>query len=1547
MSILSKAPFLPRILMIFGVVAALALTLGIFFLGGVAADPSPQQKPAPPPPVASPVTEVRLSTKRDVAPGPAIRLYVNTRNLAHITVSAYKIDAARWMLRREKNNSDGNDGGNSGSMPDALPPGKPARVFPVTVGDPKLKSSREQPDIYRSKQFNLPVLPPGTYLLVANGGDGKKDWAVVNVTNLAVVLKRTPDSLLAWVTDHGTGAPVTGAKVTLWDRASGKSSAEGRTDSEGIYRVKLRPDTTQTVIVTRETPGTPADIAALSLGSNDPDNRLVSHLQTDRPVYRPGATVSYRAILRRTKGTGYATEANVPVTAEVRDSRDNVQQQTTETSSPLGTVAGSFAIPAQGALGPYSLVLTARDGQKAYATFTVAEYRKPDFLATVTPAKKRYLSGETGTFAVQATYYFGAPLPGATVRYVIRRSATPYYGAFASGDGNGSDAADSAWFASGDGNLYARDTYAADDVVADDTVTTDAEGRANITFPTRGDIGDASYAISCTVTDGQRREVTATGSVPVYAASLRLGIRTKVYTAPLNGVVPVELRLSDLDGRPVGGRVSLVTRQRVYDEKTGATSWRVLSQSAAVVPASGKATATVPAAKEGEVELRATITDGAKRIAVAVSAFYVSAPDTKVAAEREEPSVRVRLGAPSYQPGDTVSVFLAANKPERPVLLTVEGNALFAYKVVPPGKSAYTWKLPATAGMAPNAHVSASQWVAVRENPASKTRYTRLLTGGVPLPVPDRSRRLALTVTPDRNDYRPGDRVLYTVRARDGKTGAPVAGAEVALAVIDDAIFAVRPDATPDIYGAFWGYRENHTQTAASAPEEVSGGAYQNAEPTGVAPVRQKFLDTAFWNARLVTGSDGNAVATVELPGNLTAWRATAFGVTGSTAVGHTLSRVTSSRPVMLRLATPRQFVQGDRLTLIGTVSNRTDRERTFRVSLTATGVQPAPGENAAQSVTVPAKGEATVEWRVSADAIPAPDGRAVLEGTLTTEPGPGETLADLSDRVRVSVPVRPRGVATTARVGAAVSGTADETTVSLDLPAGRIEPATEFRVSVRGGAGATARSAAARLYKNSGYGTLAAADLLLVAATPGAPPADSAALRDALALLSRGQTPGGAWGWWDDAPADARVTARVMRALVALKRAPGILPASVPFPENLLKRGIGGGNTLYRETGLWEERAYLAAVLAPLDPASAPFLAEVADRNAGTLSPAATLILAKGFLEAGNKDRARQFTRAITSQSVAGPETAYIPAGERPGQRAGVIETTARALETLVALNDGNDAPARTKLARWLLLPPDGGDGEGRPEATPSEEADIIRALLLYSRAQGNGNSGNGTGSEMPSADDFTLTVNGVAVPWEKRAPGTESIAPLTANVPRDLLKDGANAVTLKRARSTAGEAFVTAEALVYRAQTAEIAAGMRVLRRFESQNEYGVWGEVLPASRLRPGAAVRVTVVVWPNETADAVKVIEPLPAGFEFVDSERGGNAREEVRDGALFHYLPVNGSEPVTFRYYLRSESEGMLMALPATGELIRRPAVRGGSAAQVLDVRDAPKEDKTP
>lgn len=1466
-----------------------------------------QTKPTPKPtPTPTPETDVRIGTKRDVAPGPKVRVSVNTRNVPVIQVAVYKIDTAKWLREREKGSGQYRYG--EGPKPEPLPPGKPVRTWSVTIGDPKLRPSKEQPNIYRSKQFNLPELPPGAYLLEASGG-GKTKWTVVHVTNMAVVVKRAPRKVLVWVTDHRSGEPVSNAKVTLYDRPGVKVFAQGVTGKDGVFTFAAEPNNSQTLIVERTT-GKQPDRAGMPLGNFDPDGRLVSHVQTDRPVYRPGATVQYRAIMRLTKDQGYTPLGNTPVTVEVRDSRDNVIQRTQENTNAIGTVAGEFPVPAQGALGAYSLVLTTGKGT-AYETFSVAEYRKPDFKVTATPAEKRYLAGEKGLFRIQADYYFGAPLEKGAVQYTVRRTLNPYYG----GDFGEDDSSE--WFAGGDGNLYARDTYGANEVVADGTVMTDKNGRAEIPFPTRGDLPDMNYILTCTTTDGQRRQVQSGASVPVFAASLRLGIRVRVYSAPLNGIVPVDLRLADLDGKPASGTVILTTRQSEYDEKTQKTVWKELSRSAVTVPANGKASAKVPAAREGSVEVVATVTDSTGRKSFATAHIWVMDPDAEPEKEEQEPTVTLRLDHKTYKPGDTAQVYLTTNTPSRPTLLTVEGADVFAWIVAPKGKPNFLWKVPTTLAMSPNAYIGASQWA----------RPAYMVSGNVMLPVPDLTRRLDITVKADRNAYRPGDQATYSVEARDGKTGKPVPNAEVALAVVDESIFAVRPDTTADPFGHFWGQRQNYTQTMASAPEEVSGGAYQRNSPDGVAPVREKFLDTAFWNAHLITGADGKATATVDLPGNLTSWRATALAITESTQAGCSTSQITVSRPVMLRLATPRQFVQGDTITLIGTISNRTEQERDFEVTLSAEGIVIAPGESEKKTVQVPAKGEGKVEWRVNAATIPTPSGLARLEGTLiVTNRAAGETLADYSDRLRVSVPVRPRGMASRIVVGKAVRDA--ETALTVDLPADRLEPASLLTVTVRGGAAQAARGEASALYQGYAYGSGPAAARLHLAATPGAPVLEAKLLSEVLALLSRFQNGQGSWGWWEDATADTGLTADALLALAALKDNQGILPPTLPYPDNLLRRGIMGGKTLYDQTGLWEERAILAVALARLDGKFNPLLDEVLTRNQGTLSPYATLLLAEALHRVGKTEEAKRLVSEVRKIAVSGPESAYIPAGERPGWRVSTIRTTAQALETLIALKE--DSSFQDQLASWLLNP---SNGDSVLYATFIDRAAAARALLRYAHAIGV------TQAAPPDPAAVTLTVNGTAVPWEKRAPGTEDFAPLTARVPRELLKDGENRILLQR-NGGAGDLFALADATVYHPQENETAAGMRVMRRFEAQTDFGTWQEVRPGDTVQPSWPVRVTVVVWPNETADALRVVEPIPSGFEYVDGEKTTYSRDEVRDGAIIHYLQVDGATPVTFRYYIRAESEGTLIALPATGELIRRPAIHGGSNAQTLFVQEA-------
>ena len=108
--------------------------------------------------------------------------------------------------------------------------------------------------------------------------------------------------------------------------------------------------------------------------------------------------------------------------------------------------------------------------------------------------------------------------------------------------------------------------------------------------------------------------------------------------------------------------------------------------------------------------------------------------------------------------------------------------------------------------------------------------------------------------------------------------------------------------------------------------------------------IRKAFPDTAFWAADLVTDAAGKAHAKVEFPDSLTTWRATARGVTADTRVGGAITKTIVRKNLILRLAVPRFFVQGDEVMISALVHNYLANEKTARVSLDVKGLDVLDG---------------------------------------------------------------------------------------------------------------------------------------------------------------------------------------------------------------------------------------------------------------------------------------------------------------------------------------------------------------------------------------------------------------------------------------------------------------------------------------------------------------------------------------------------------------------------------------------------------------------------
>ena len=1393
--------------------------------------------------------EVSAWVSKDITTSSKIRLQLNTRNVPKVHISAYRVDGEEWLKRAHSDSQ----------KPTTI--GRPIQQWDTAVAEPN--RFRNSTDEYFSRQINLPSLPPGVYRLDVSGGN-KTASAVVNVTNLAVILKHSPTKTLVWVTDALSGAVVKNARINQYS-SDGTLQGTHRTGIDGVVVTNLRPSFVSFVIRRGN------DLAGVSSDIGNPDYRLVAHFQTDRPIYRPGQTVFFKSILRRTLGQGYQVPIGSKCKIELRDPKNNPIDEVSLVTSQFGTVDGKFDIPSEGMTGAYTIVLT-NETDTAYETFTVAEYRKPEFKVEIAPAKKRYLSGQSLDFDLNASYYFGAPLQQASVHYSVRRSGIPFYR---------SDPTET-WFYGGDGNLYPRDTYSSQPFVAEDTVFTDARGHVSIKVPSDPRLGDENYTVSCTVEDANRRQISAGASVPVYAASIRIGLRSDVRYGTLGGLVPVIISAADLDGKPVSANVKLRLTKPEWDEKSGKMVERTLTESTASVTKTGTTKFNVPALEDNNLILYASADDGTGRTAKAQLGIWVAGKFVRSPRrERPQPNVEVKLDRRVFQPGDIAHALISTNNPGNPVLVVIEGGDIWKYIVIQNSKPNQVYDVVATTNMSPNGYVTAQQW-----------DHGQLISSNEILPIPDPDKALNVDVRPNRTDYRPGETASYTVRTTT-RSGVPVA-AEVAFSVVDEAIYALSPDVTSDIYRHYWGQRQNFVQTVMSAPEEMSGGAYQRVST--VAPLRQRFEDTAFWNAIVRTDSLGLAKVTVEIPGNLTTWRATARAVTNQTSVGSSVSSVVANRSTMLRLSPPRQMVAGDRLTLIGMVDNRSDKAHEFEVSLVADGI--TLSEPTRRRILVGAKRQGKIEWKIEAARTDI-KGQAILTGQAVALDVDETVRADFSDAVEAKFPIVPDGIREREIVGGTVSNLAF---ARLNLPSDRLEPGTLVKIEVSGGVRTKMQTVAEGLLKSSRWGTIQAAGQLEAAAALGID-SRSTDVRESLALLSRvGRSDG--WGWWENAPSDAAITARVLSALATARSA-----KLVPY-DSLLTQAQRAANELYGRTNLWEHRALLTAALIQSGDPSANNKIEETLRRGQKMSPFARLRLAEAMANSHRKEALELAHTAIKDFSV-GPDSAFVPAGYGIGWTASNFETTAQAVATLVALQ--LDSETQHKLVRWLVQP------QSNYWRSIEDDSTMVHSLASYTRTHPDPNR----------VGNVEILVNGSPVETTTSRVGDS----VFATIPRVLLKSGANKFELRRSES--GEASFSIDASIVRHATGESLKGVRMIRRFEIRNDAGIW---VPINRpIHPVEPVRCTSVVWGDDIPDALRIVEPTPSGFEFVDGENGSSARQEIRDGAVVHFL-INNGNPQIFRYYIRAESEGNLSVLPATAEYIRRPADRGQSSGDRLEVK---------
>lgn len=1386
----------------------------------------------------------------------------------------------------------------------AAKPGEKGTAFaeiPVLNEKQLVRSWRENFEIrdrWEEQSVDIPVKESGLYLVEAT--DGKlRAYTILSVSAMAVLTKTQPGETLARVVDRASGAPLENVEVEV--RSYRQLHATLKSDAGGFVRWQGNSPNDVFVVARR---GREVAFDALSdyMINGDAERRLSVYAYTDRPVYRPGHKVHYKAVLRKATKFGYELPDVSWVNAEVLDGDGKAVHREELKVGQFGSVKGEFNLPVTAGLGYYTVKFTAGRAE-SYASFQVEEYKKPEYEVKVRVFQPRVVQGEKVEAVVAARYYFGEPVRGAKVTYTVRRA--PYY---------------PPWYEPEEGYEQTEEEegggeYFHGEQGEEQTGQLNEKGELAIALPTPVAARDYLFRIEARVMDEGNREVTGYGLLIATRGSYSVRVRPEkyVYAAGEAGNFPIETM--DYDGGAVSAEWRAELRRIEWRGKR--EEGPVVAAAAGRTSADGRAQAVLMMPAAGTYIVRVTSRAAGGRELTEEVYVWVSGSGSI----EGDPEIRLKLAPDKkkYSPGDTARVLILTPDAPADLWLTIESRGVMdsrAVRAVEPG--GLTVEIPIRSEYQPRVYVSASY-----------VKNGRLHEGSAALRVPPVERELAVAISSAKSEYKPGEPVRYDILVKDHQ-GRGVQ-AELSLGVVDEALYAVKRDLTQTPLSFFYGNTYNEVNNSNSLTYYFRGEAGKRAmrlahirpslgqlkpDNVGDPRVRKAFPDTAFWVADLVTDEQGRGQVNFSFPDALTLWRGTARAVSADTRVGSAVHRVTVRKNLLLRPVAPRFLMEGDEVSLGMIVQNYLASAKQVKLSLDATQVTLLDARE--KTIRVDAKGTAKVEWRVK--VLPGAESVLTAKGLTDEE----------SDAIEIRLPVKSYGTLLTKGISG-VAGDGDTVAARLEAPGeGRRTIALQVSPSLAGsllGAleylstfpyGCTEQTLSSflpnviitRALDELGISSRLRREELRDKVTAG------------LERLYSYQHDDGAWGWWKNDASHPFMTAHVIDGMKQARA------AGYPVAQDSLARGE---QWLRREFDQQRDaradlRAYLAYALGT-------------KRDLDAVWPQREKLSAYGlaFLGLGLSTLKDSRASEVADQLV---KLAVVRGGEAswPGERDPLLdfssditaETTAHVLKFLTRVRP--ESPLLAQAATWLVRHRDQGQWWNSTKQT----AMVIYGVTDYLKLSG----------ELQPDFRVRVAVNGkVVLERQFRAADALRLEDVALEAP------AAAENQLEVRMSGKGKLYWNAQARYY--STAEnLGVGGRQVRReyfrlVPRENAGTTTYSLEPLTgEIRPGDTIAGLVSVRAPDL-QYVLIEEPIPAGMELVSNEqtfhlagrpawwRYSWAQREYRDDRVAFFRSWLGREEEQFFYVMKAVNPGQFRISPTRVQPMYKPEeVTTGQAARL-------------
>ena len=817
------------------------------------------------------------------------------------------------------------------------------------------------------------------------------NWLTLQVTDIGITLRYAYNKVLVWATKLSTGEPIARARVELLEGSgvvrSGTTDANGLAvfefrDGEFVSRfTDLYPSSNLNSydkgfrVKVIEGGGAAAggdqaefipngshnlwrfDVEAAETPFVVERERPLIFLFTDRGLYKPGETVTFRGIdrnLSRGKFFVYEGAYNIEVSTGAYDAP--VIASLGGTATKNGGSHGSFTLPADLDPGRYIIRYrraggaaspsgAASAGEQTVA-FTVANFERLRFEASLRFPDLLFYQGEKISGRLSASYLSGGGLMGAPYTYYWSREPAGF-----NPGGTWRN-----W-------RFGPETYDSRSYIGQGDGTLGPDGSADIAHNvgTDGVEGTAyRYRLEASVQDAARQEISARGAVVVHPASFYIGSRldTGTLKSPdLQGAKPsawflqsgspatlswallspggesfisdgsapeLTLRLVRYEWKQsrqagIGGRINL-NWERV-EEIVTEKSFR---------PGKGEFAGIIPftPSSSGQWEVRLSGKDSKGRSVLTRYGFYVSGAGWVHWGGGDAGSITLTPDRSSYAPGDTAKLLVRSPLPRGKYLLTIEREGILQEKIIELDGSARTIDIPIEESWVPIVYVAISSYT-VRSGPPEHTYYEpdldkpKGIFGLASLLVEEESRHYKVEIVSSKGAYGPAEEAEVTLKVTHNNRPAP--GVELTFMAVDRGVVDLIDYHVPDPLAFFYnprnfplGVRGADSRSLLIDPVTYSLTDLQGGddEDNSKLEERKDFRPTAVFEPYLVTGSDGTVKVKFALPDSLTTYRCTAVAAgLGDFGIAEQDLRV--SAPLTAVAALPRKLRWRD----TGTVS--------------------------------------------------------------------------------------------------------------------------------------------------------------------------------------------------------------------------------------------------------------------------------------------------------------------------------------------------------------------------------------------------------------------------------------------------------------------------------------------------------------------------------------------------------------------------------------------------------------------------------------------------